>query len=338
MDYATLLRDIEAPGALHAAATAVTAAASRELVLLATASDRGSLRMCNATLHQMRALGIAGRALVVTDTPAACGQLARGPVCAWSSRVVERAPADSESARRYWDGRFRFYAAKKRYLADLVRSGFSVLQADSDMLWRRDPWPLLRRAPRNCSIVVQQDRPFANAGLIFARPGSRGAQWVLDELAWRIDVFQRRPEAVAAVAPFARPPYYANSDDQTGLNDVLVSAVLGGRTFLGAQARYEAHSRHHPTSRVQWETRAEARTFAAQLEAVRARARTLRWGAHAVVALPIVGSGGDHACVAPRHVFAHLPERAGDVMTHLARARGADKVRELQRRGLWPSD
>ena len=45
--------------------------------------------------------------------------------------------------------------------------------------------------------------------------------------AWRIDLFQNHPEVVPRLVPFATPPFYGNSDDQTIFNDVLISASLG---------------------------------------------------------------------------------------------------------------
>ena len=37
---------------------------------------------------------------------------------------------------------------------------------------------------------------------------------------------------------------YANSDDQTLLNDAIVGAVIGNRTFMGSTARYEARNKY----------------------------------------------------------------------------------------------
>ena len=47
---------------------------------------------------------------------------------------------------------------------------------------------------------------------------------MLEEMSWRIGLFQNHPEVLPRVVPFATPPFYANSDDQTIFNDVL-SAV-----------------------------------------------------------------------------------------------------------------
>ena len=59
------------------------------------------------------------------------------------------------------------------------------------------------------------------------------------------------------IVRFAKPPYYANSDDQTLLNDAIVSAVTGNQTFAGSTARYEARNRYNPAG-PPWESVAEA--------------------------------------------------------------------------------
>jgi hypothetical protein len=48
--------------------------------------------------------------------------------CFWTSRMLGVRPSDSISLRKHWDWRFRFYWAKKHYVAELLRLGFSVLQ------------------------------------------------------------------------------------------------------------------------------------------------------------------------------------------------------------------
>ena len=43
---------------------------------------------------------------------------------------------------------------------------------------------------------------------------------MLEEMSWRIGLFQNHPEVLPRLVPFATPPFYANSDDQTIFNDV----------------------------------------------------------------------------------------------------------------------
>ena len=90
------------------------------------------------------------------------------------------------------------------------------------------------------SIIVMKDLPFVNAGVIFARPGSPEAQRLLDDVAWRVQLFQNHPEVIGRLVHYAREPYYANSDDQTLLSDCFLSAILGERTWLTSTARFEA--------------------------------------------------------------------------------------------------
>ena len=49
---------------------------------------------------------------------------------------------------------------------------------------------------------------------------------MLEEMSWRIGLFQNHPEVLPRLVPFATPPFYANSDDQTLLNDAIVGAVI----------------------------------------------------------------------------------------------------------------
>ena len=46
------------------------------------------------------------------------------------------------------------------------------------------------------------------------RPGD-GAAWVMQELSRRIHLFLTTPQAVAWYVPWAKPPFYANVDEQT---------------------------------------------------------------------------------------------------------------------------
>ena len=40
--------------------------------------------------------------------------------CFWTSRMLGVRPSDSISLRKFWDWRFRFYWAKKHYVAQLL--------------------------------------------------------------------------------------------------------------------------------------------------------------------------------------------------------------------------
>jgi len=205
--------------------------------------------MLGNTLHMLARLRLARRALLLVDSLETCEGLPPSmpggrAQCYWSSRLIANRPSDSGSMLRPrgvgWDWRHRFYEAKKAYVAALVRLGYAVLQADTDAVWAHDPFPALQTmAAAGAKVVVQHDTPLANAGMMYAAPGAR-SQLLLDELAWRIKLFQRHPSIVGRLVRFAKPPYYSNPDDQTLLNDVLLSFALRNRTFLGSTARLEA--------------------------------------------------------------------------------------------------
>jgi len=342
------LGDLEAPGALLAAAASLARRAAngdKELIFMATGSDANSLSVTNNSLVTLATLGLRRHVMLLADGWQTCEVLRAvlyGP-CFWSSRMLRRQPADSITLRKFWDFRFRFYYIKKKYMALLVEGGYAVLQADTDTVWMHDPFRMLRLM-RDASLVIMRDVGIANAGVVYARPGSMSALRLLDEVAWRVQLLQNHPEIVARIVPFARPPYYANSDDQSLLNDAIVSAVLRNRTFLGSTARYEGRNKYNPAG-PDWASQPEAQAHKEQLRAMwklQKRSSVVCPWAGAVgtssrasyVRLPI--RGGDAVALAPRSLFAHLPYSAGNAITHLTAARGfAAKVATLRKMAKW---
>ena len=160
--------DLEAPGALERAARDV-ATLQNDVILMATGPDLTSVQMMNNTLVSLAGVRLRSHVLVIADSFATCTQLL-APPCFWSSRLVLNKPADSLTSRQFWDWRFRFYYIKKAYISRLVKAGFGVLQADTDTIWLHDPFPVLR-SMESSSIVSMEDGPFANAGVMYARPG-----------------------------------------------------------------------------------------------------------------------------------------------------------------------
>ena len=340
----TPLGDLEAPGALLAAAESVARVidGQKELVLMATGPDLTSIQMTNNSLVTLAKVGLRKHVLLLAETAETCERfLAHPGPCFWSSRMLIRKPSDSITMNKFWEGwRFRFYYIKKKYMAELVAGGYSVLQADTDTVWVHDPFRMLRRM-QGSSIIAMKDIGLANAGVVYARPGSRAAHRLLEEVAWRVQLFQNHPAVVPRIVPFARPPYYANSDDQTLLNDCLLSAVIGNRTYLGSTARYEARNKYNPTA-PEWSLQREARQ---EREAMRVLYSKQRHGAVEIpwepartttryAKLPI--GDGDFFALAPRTLFAHLPFTPSSAITHLTAARGfAAKVSTLRRIGHW---
>ena len=232
--------DLEAPGALLAAAQ-LLANEHNELVFMVTGPDTNSVRVTNSSLVSLEGIGLRKHTLVIADSWETCGTLLAQP-CFWTSRTLRTKPSSSLTNDQFWDWRFKFYYIKKRYMAQLVTAGYSVLQTDTDTVWVHDPFPVLR-SMHGASIVCMGDGPIANAGVLYARPGSTAAIALLEDVAWRVQLFQFWPEYVHKLVPFAQPPYYANSDDQTILNDAIVSAVLGQRTFLGSTGELHGGAR-----------------------------------------------------------------------------------------------
>ena len=116
---------------------------------------------------------------------------------------------------------------------------------------RRLPVAALRSGTAPCAALVSYEDIYVE------RAFSEETAAVLADVAWRVQRMQHYPEIVSTLYPWAREPYYANSDDQTLLNDAIVSAVTGNQTFAGSTARYEARNRYNPAG-PPWEAVAEA--------------------------------------------------------------------------------
>ena len=96
--------DLEAPGAMVAAATAV-ATATRDVVLLFTAGDPTSLDLCANALLQMRKIGLEEHALVVAERHDHCEQLAGRKVraaCGWHMRTRGRFMRHTSALSAAW--------------------------------------------------------------------------------------------------------------------------------------------------------------------------------------------------------------------------------------------
>eukprot|EP00908_Phaeocystis_cordata_P012363 Transcript_23345.p2 GENE.Transcript_23345~~Transcript_23345.p2 ORF type:complete len:286 (+),score=63.22 Transcript_23345:761-1618(+) len=199
------------------------------------------------------------------------------------------------------------------------------------------------RAMNRSSIICMKDVGLANAGIVYARPGSAAALRLLYDVAWRVQLFQNHPEVVNHMFPWSKEPPYANSDDQTLLNDAITSAVTRNRTFLGSTARFEAKNKYGHKDQPEWGSLPESREWSGLTKRLWRRARTASvhppWIQDPGVRvgyrlLPI--SDDDAVALAPRFLFAHLPYTVNAAITHLTAARGFKaKVASLTRMGRW---
>lgn len=323
-------QDIEEPGALHQLSSTY-----RELILLCTAPDSASVSMYRNSRASISKLGLERNILTLADSFDSCRRL-NVSQCVWSSRFTNEKPGRSVSLDKFWDWRFKFYFVKKKLLADLVQLNVTVLQADTDAVWIRDPFPLLRNI--RSSIVVQNDGPFANAGLMYAKRGSKQSRSLLFDVAWRIQLFQNHPHMVKHIVSFAKEPFYANSDDQTILNDAIQSAALRRKIFLGSTARFEARSRYFPSG-PEWSSTAEYNENQENVKAVHSMARKRRYnkGNGTFVCKEIPISAEDSVCVVSNKIFAHAVDSyKHSCIYHVAGVRGFAAKREfLKRKNLW---
>ena len=236
--------DLEEPGMLERVVGQL--AWRRELILVCgdakpTASSANGLN----TLMQLRSLKL-HHVLYLSDSAASCAavKLAMPAVaCVWSSRIPSTKPKNGGlCVQLYWGYAFYFYDLRKHYAARMtIELGINVLQTDTDVVWLANPYPALKTVYGSVQIVAMSDRPMVNAGVFYAQnvTAGDGAAWVLRELARRIHTFILRPSAVKDYVPWAQPPFYANVDEQTLMNDCVRSAIANVSSFAQATAGWE---------------------------------------------------------------------------------------------------
>lgn len=116
-----------------------------------------------------------------------------------------------------------------------------MLQTDTDVVWLANPYPAFKTAYAGQQLITMSDRPLLNAGVFYTqnvRPGD-GAAWVLQEVSRRVHLFLTTPEAVRWYVPWARPPFYANLDEQTLMNDCVRSSIANVTCYAQATAGWE---------------------------------------------------------------------------------------------------
>ena len=244
--------DLEADGVLHEVAAQISY--RNELILVCgdgapTASSSNAL---NAVL-QLRALQL-HHILFLSDSSASCYALRQAIpsiACVWSSRIPSsRPPNGGLAVQRYWSFAFYFYDLRKHYTAKLaIELGINVLHTDTDVAWLGNPYPVLKGVFGSQNIVAMRDRPLVNAGVFYVqnvREGD-GAAWVLRELSRRIHLFMFHPEAVQWYVPWAQPPFFANVDEQTLMNDCLRSSIANITSYAQATAGWEVKHRYTGT-------------------------------------------------------------------------------------------
>lgn len=186
--------------------------------------------------------------LFVSDTAESCERLRAGLpelACVWSSRVPRTKPDNGGGCvKRFWDMRFYFYDVRKHMVSMLAGElGMNVLQTDTDVAWFHNPYGVLKSGENgHANILAQWDAPYVNAGVFYVqglRKGD-GGSWVLSELHRRIALFMYHPEAVKVVVPWAVAPYFSNADEQTLMNDVLISAMTNTSCYIWSTAFFES--------------------------------------------------------------------------------------------------
>ena len=147
---------------------------------------------------------------------------------------------------QHWSFAFYFYDLRKHYAARLaIELNINVLQTDTDVVWLANPYPAFKTVYASQQLITMSDRPLLNAGVFYTqnvRPGD-GAAWVLQEVSRRVHLFLTTPEAVRWYVPWARPPFYANIDEQTLMNDCVRSSIANVTCYAQATAGWEGSTR-----------------------------------------------------------------------------------------------
>jgi hypothetical protein len=218
-----------------------------ELILLCGDGQAGGSPTALNTVLQFYALRLR-HVLFVSDSARSCERLRAGLpglACVWSSRVSRTKPQnDGGCVKRFWDMRFYFYDVRKHLVSVLAgEMGFNVLQTDTDVAWFNNPYGVLKSGENaRANILAQWDAPFVNAGVFYAQGIRQGeaASWVLAELHKRIVTFMYTPQVVPSIVPWAKKPYFSNSDEQTLMNDVLISAMTNRTCYIWSTAFFES--------------------------------------------------------------------------------------------------
>ena len=259
--------DLELPGMLER--VVAQRAFRNELIMVCgdaapTASSANGLN----TVMQLYALRL-HHVLYISDSAMACDRLrAALPslACVWSSRINNTKPEHGGlCVEKHWSFAFYFYDVRKHYAARLaIELRVNVLQTDTDVVWLANPYPALKTLYAGQQLVPMSDRPLLNAGVFYAqnvRPGD-GAAWVLQvlppflpssapsapapphsiarapqEVSRRVHLFLTRPEAVKWYVPWAQPPFYANVDEQTLMNDCVRSSIANVTCYAQAGSK-----------------------------------------------------------------------------------------------------
>ena len=242
--FTAFAADLETPGMLERVVAQL--AYRREIIVVCgdsapTASSANGLN----TVMQLYALRL-HHVLYISDSAAACHRLRSALpslACVWSSRISNTKPKNGGICiEKHWSFAFYFYVIRKHYAQRMaIELGINVLQTDTDVVWLANPYPALKTAYGGQQLVTMSDRPLLNAGVFYAQNVKRGdgAAWVLEDLSRRIHLFYTKPEAVRWFVPWAQPPFYANVDEQTLMNDCVRSSITNVTCYAQATAGWE---------------------------------------------------------------------------------------------------
>ena len=219
------------------------AASADSEVMLLCVGGVGALRTGAGLVLNLRSLGL-HHMLLLAPERRVCERMwevfASVACVYWPSRILRTKRPESLYNTKFSPLALAIFEARKVLLERLVLDHhLNVLHLDADAVFFANPYPLLKGPMAKHALIAQVDGPFVNAGVFYVQHVVRGdaAAWALQELNRRINRFTYQPESVAALphSRWARPPYFANADEQAILNDVVASSLRAVPTHAGVE-------------------------------------------------------------------------------------------------------
>ena len=218
------------------------AAADGEVMLLCVGGV-GALRTGAGLVLNLRSLGLRHMLLLAPER-SVCERmwevLASVACVWWPSKILHTKRPDSLYNTKFNPLALAIFEARKLLLETLVLNHqLNVLHLDADSVWFANPYPLFKGPMKGHALIAQVDGPFLNAGIFYVQGVRAGdaTAWALQELNRRIDRLTYHPESITQLphCGWAKPPYFANADEQAIFNDVISSGLTGSPTHGGVE-------------------------------------------------------------------------------------------------------
>jgi hypothetical protein len=245
--------DLEAPGALRAAAAARSF--DGEIILI-VANGAVSDMVANFALN-LAALKMA-HYLIVTDQPSGCKEItaAAGGVaagaCGWTSYMSAQLGADKGSESPFSLDDLgpvsRLWISRYHYTAELVGLGYNVFVSDLDVFITQNPYPFLKspKVMGDYSVIAQKEGskfPSLNCGLVYIQDAAANRLVTTRGASAHESRRQSGQHGDGDVDGVSVSGSRSRSRSQSGGLDLVRRIVLWQRSYLTGKLT----SKHHKT-------------------------------------------------------------------------------------------